>query len=244
MLRLPWDLHFHGHDFSETVLIAPLGIAFVFFWPVWLFTGRPARAERLCLGFAIATFLLWGWLSPFVRYALAPLAVLALLTGMRLARFWRASPLITRASLAAACLWVLIPAVCATMIVEINAPQLRYVAGAIGRDEYLSQALNTYRFSRLAAGSHQARGTHPGSGELLRRLRAAVPALPVQLRLPPLDRGRSREPTARRNRSIGWWRLPAIAKPTWRRSRHRALGAGNVSRRELRDLSAGVSTSV
>ena len=37
MLRLPWDLHFHGHDFSETVLIAPLGIAVLFFWPVWLF---------------------------------------------------------------------------------------------------------------------------------------------------------------------------------------------------------------
>ena len=30
------------------------------------------------------------------------------------------------------------------MIVEINAPQLRYIAGAIGRDEYLSQALITY----------------------------------------------------------------------------------------------------
>ncbi|HEY2845542.1 MAG TPA: hypothetical protein VGJ09_17920, partial [Bryobacteraceae bacterium] len=29
MLRLPWDLHFHGLLFSETVLIAPLGIVFV-----------------------------------------------------------------------------------------------------------------------------------------------------------------------------------------------------------------------
>ncbi len=36
ILRLPWDLQFHGHDFSETVLIAPLGIAFVLFWPMWL----------------------------------------------------------------------------------------------------------------------------------------------------------------------------------------------------------------
>ena len=144
MLRLPWDLHFHGHDFSETVLIAPLGIVFVFFWPVWLFTRRPNRAERLCLGFAITAFLLWGWLSPLVRYAVPALAVFALLTGIRLARFWRTSPLITRASLAAACLWVLIPAICASMIVEINAPQLRYVAGAIGRDEYLNQALITY----------------------------------------------------------------------------------------------------
>ena len=38
----------------------------------------------------------------------------------------------------------MIPAVCAIMIVEINAPQLRYLAGTIGRDEYLSQALITY----------------------------------------------------------------------------------------------------
>jgi len=149
MLRLPWDLHFHGHDFSETVLIAPLGIAFVFFWPVWIFTRRPNRAESLCLRFAIAAFLLWGVFSPLVRYAVPSLTIFALLTGVRLARFWRTSPLITRASLAAACLWVMIPAVCAIMIVEINAPQLRYVAGTIGagaisKDEYLSQALITY----------------------------------------------------------------------------------------------------
>jgi hypothetical protein len=144
VLRLPWDLHFHGHDFSETVLIAPLGIAFIFFWPLWLFTRRPNRAESLCLWFAITTFLLWGWRSPYVRYAAAPLAVLAVLTGIRLARFWRTSPLVTRASLAAVSLWVLIPAVCASMIIEINAPQLRYVAGAIGRDEYLNRALNTH----------------------------------------------------------------------------------------------------
>ena len=144
MLRLPWDLHFHGHDFSETVLIAPLGITFVFFWPVWTLTRRPNRAESLCLWFAITAFLIWGWLSPLVRYAVPSLTIFALLTGVRLARFWRTSPVITRASLAAACLWVMIPAICAIMIVEINAPQLRYVAGTIGRDDYLSQALITY----------------------------------------------------------------------------------------------------
>jgi len=144
ILRLPWDLHVHGHDFSETVLIAPLGIAFIFFWPAWLLTKRPGRAEKLCLGFAIVAFLIWGWLSPLVRYAVPSLTVFALLTGVRLARFWRTSPFITRASLAVASLWVLITAVCAIMIVEINAPQLRYVAGAISRDEYLSQALSTY----------------------------------------------------------------------------------------------------
>jgi hypothetical protein len=30
------------------------------------------------------------------------------------------------------------------MIIEINAPQIRYVAGRIGRDEYLGQATITY----------------------------------------------------------------------------------------------------
>jgi 4-amino-4-deoxy-L-arabinose transferase-like glycosyltransferase len=146
VLRLPWDLHVHGHDFSDTVLIAPLGIAFVVLWPLWLLVKpRFQRVERLCLGFAITAFLLWGWLSPVARYAVAPLAVFALLTGMRLARFWRASPALTRASLAAATLWVLVPAICASMIIEINAPQLRYLAGKIGRDEYLSQADITHR---------------------------------------------------------------------------------------------------
>jgi len=144
MLRLPWDLHVHGHDFSETALIAPLGIVFVFFWPVWLLTRRRLEsAERLCLGFAITAFLLWGLVSPLVRYAVPALAVMALLTGIRVARFWRISPII-RASLPIACLWVLIPAVCAAMIIEINLPQVRYLAGAISRDEYLTQATNTY----------------------------------------------------------------------------------------------------
>ena len=144
ILRLPWDLHFRGHDFSETVLIAPLGIAFAVFWPVWLFTPRPNRAERLCLWFALASFLIWAWVSPLVRYALPALTVFALFTGVRLVRFWQASPIIIRASLAAMTLWVMITAICAIMIVEINAPQLRYVAGRIGRDAYLSQALTTY----------------------------------------------------------------------------------------------------
>jgi hypothetical protein len=144
MLRLPWDLHVHGHDFSETVLIAPLGIAFVFFWPVWLLARRRMEsAERLCIGFAITAFLLWGLVSPLVRYAVPALAVMALLTGIRVARFWRTSPIL-QASLVFACLWVMIPAMCAAMIVEINLPQVRYLTGAISRDEYLTRATNTY----------------------------------------------------------------------------------------------------
>lgn len=159
MLRLPWDLHFHGHDFSETVLIAPLGIAFVLFWPVWLFTGRLRAPERLCLAFGIVGFLTWGWLSPLVRYAAAPLAVLAILTGIRLARFWRSSVGTTRATLGLASLWVLIPAVCAAIIVETNVPQLRYVAGRISRDEYLRQA-NIAMPSLLWLRDHTATPDH------------------------------------------------------------------------------------
>jgi hypothetical protein len=144
LFRLPWDLHVHGHDFSESVLIAPLGIAFVLFWPMWLLTKRRLEsAERLCLGFAITAFLLWGLVSPLVRYAVPALAIVALLTGIRVALFWRTSSIV-QASLLIACLWVLIPAVCAAMIVEINLPQVRYLAGAISRDEYLTQATNTY----------------------------------------------------------------------------------------------------
>jgi len=144
LLRLPWDLHVHGHDFSETVLIAPLGTAFVFFWPVWLLAKRRLeRAERLCIWFAITTFLLWGLLSPFVRYAVPAFAVMALLTGIRVARFWRTSAIV-QASLAIVCLWVLIPAMCAAMIIELNLPQVRYLTSAIRRDEYLTRATNTY----------------------------------------------------------------------------------------------------
>jgi hypothetical protein len=144
ILRLPWDLHFRGRDFSETVLIAPLGIAFFVFWPLWLFTPRPNRTERLCLWFAIASFLMWAWVSPLVRYALPALTVFALFTGVRVARVWRASPIFVRASLGAVALWVMITAICAIMIVEINAPQLRYVAGRIDRDAYLGQASITF----------------------------------------------------------------------------------------------------
>ena len=141
-----------------------------------------------------------------------------LLTGVRLARFWRTSPLITRASLAAACLWVLIPA----DLRHHDCRNQRASAPLRRRQDRPRRILEPgpehASFSRLAAGSHHALRLHPGFGELLRRLRAAVPALPVgtalRVRGPRPKSRASCAPHRASRSSIGWWRVPPSRKPT------------------------------
>ena len=79
-----------------------------------------------------------------LRYAAVPLALAAALTGGRLGRFWDASGAGIRRTVAAAAVWALIPGLLAAMIVEINHPQLRYLAGRLDRAGYL-RAAGRYR---------------------------------------------------------------------------------------------------
>jgi hypothetical protein len=153
---LPFTLPFGGLRYIELPLATPIGIALVLFWPVWFVSGRPGRDERICLFYAVLGFLWWGWMSPVVRYAAGPIAVFAALTGARASRYFREGTSVVRASAVLAALWCLTQALCAVMPIEINAPQLQYLAGRIGRNEYLRAAALPYpalEFVNAATGA-------------------------------------------------------------------------------------------
>jgi hypothetical protein len=141
---LPFTLPFGGLFYFESPSPTPIGIALVVFWPVWLVSGRPNRAERVCLFFGVLAFFWWGCLSPMVRYVEAPLAVLAALTGARAATLFEERRGLVRWATGFAAMWCTTQAICSFMQVEINGPQLRYLAGAIGREQYLSAAVIPY----------------------------------------------------------------------------------------------------
>jgi hypothetical protein len=143
--KLPFTAPFAGAYHFESPSPTPLGLALVVFWPVWLVSGRIARAERICLFVVVVSFFWWGWLSPMVRYIAAPLAVLAGLAGTRAASLFDRWPGPVRWTTGFAALWCVAQALCSLMLVEINAPQLRRLAGTIGREEYLAVAATPYR---------------------------------------------------------------------------------------------------
>ncbi len=146
LARMPWTLHFEGGRHFESPSPNPLGVFFVLFAPAWLLARR-ARAsanERACLLFCGLYLLYWAALSDFPRYAIAPLALLAVLTTRRLMVFYADSARLVRLSIHAAAAYALLFALPVTMILEINAPQFRLFARQIDQAGYLRQTLVTF----------------------------------------------------------------------------------------------------
>jgi 4-amino-4-deoxy-L-arabinose transferase-like glycosyltransferase len=144
--RTPWTLHFEGWRHFESPSPNPLGVFFVLFAPAWLLARR-ARAsakERACLLFCGLYLLYWAVLSDFPRYAIAPLALLAVLTTRRLMAFHADSGRLVRGSIHLAAAYALLFALPVAMILEINAPQFRLFARQIDKAGYLRQALVTF----------------------------------------------------------------------------------------------------
>ncbi len=157
-LRLPWDLHFHGHSYFESPLDQPIGIALLLFVPVWLLAWRKVnRAEGAGLLFCGLYLLYWAVVQGTPRFAIAPLLILFVLNAGRVIQFCHTMPPALKFSLYAAAAYALLFGLLGVAIVEINAPQLRYFARRIDKNEYLREALLPYRaleFVRSAA--------HPG----------------------------------------------------------------------------------
>jgi hypothetical protein len=61
-----------------------------------------------------------------------------------MARFYERNAWPVRAGVLGACAYVLIFAITATMIIEVNGPQLRYFTGKLDKAGYLREALTTY----------------------------------------------------------------------------------------------------
>jgi len=145
VVRFPWETHFRGHRYFESVSDYPMGIALIVFAPMWLLVRKPSSKEgRVCLQFCAAYFAYWFVTVGMLRYAIAPIAVIVLFTAGRAVEYYRSAGASLRASVVLATFYALIFSACGVAILEVNIPELRYFAGRIGKQEYLREALTTY----------------------------------------------------------------------------------------------------
>lgn len=142
----PWSVHFEGHRTFESVSDNPSGMFLVFFWPVWLFIKRkrPNAAERICLFFTGLYFLHWGYMGGYVRYGITIFLLLVALTVGRVVAFYRQRGPSARRSIEIAWTYTFLFALVVTMLLEVNAPQLRYLAGRISKVEFQREAVRFF----------------------------------------------------------------------------------------------------
>ena len=142
-LATPWTVHFHSVFASP--LRAPAGILLVLFLPVWFLGWRKGNsAARYCFFFAGFYWLYWSAIWPVLRFGVAPLMVLSVLTVACLFSFYTRATFWPRVAINAALAYSLLFSLTGTMIMEINAPQLRFLAGRITGTEYLREVLPSF----------------------------------------------------------------------------------------------------
>ena len=143
--KIPWTIHFDGHNAFESPSENPSGFFLLLLLPAWLPAGvRASPAERTVLIFLGLFFLYWGSVWPVVRYALFPIGLLCALTAARWERcLASAGPGLRRAlttAVAASFAFCLMGA----LILSVNGPQINYFLGRIDKPEYLREALAPY----------------------------------------------------------------------------------------------------
>ena len=142
----PWRAHFEGGLMFESPSENPSGVLLVLFSAGWLLfrRKRASRNEQALLLFGLAFYFLWGYVWGMLRYGIAAFLLLAALTAARIEPMLRSSSPWIRRSAFAALLYVFVFALPPTMMMEVNAPQLRYLAGLTDRETYLRTAVAGY----------------------------------------------------------------------------------------------------
>lgn len=138
----PYSVLFGGRKSFASPLACPAGVFFALFAPMWALSRR--RSHAACLFFTCALLAYWALIWPVLRFAIAGLMVLTVLTVGKLHGFMQTAPPLARISVNAALAYSLLFSLTGTMIIEINAPQLLLLARRIDREEYLRRALATY----------------------------------------------------------------------------------------------------
>ncbi len=92
LIDAPYRLHFHGKRNFQSPTQNPLGIVLLLLAPLCLIprpNGSPRRAEAVLFLFVILYYPLWAIEAAVLRYAIAPVLLLAVLGAARLALFPR-----------------------------------------------------------------------------------------------------------------------------------------------------------
>jgi hypothetical protein len=142
----PYRIHFDGALFFRSFTPNPMGVALPALLPAWLLWKRRASGSltRAAWIFAGASLLPWGFYVPLLRFVIAPLSLLLALTVARCAEASEGSPPVWRRAALAAGGAAWLASLPVLLILEVNVPQVRYLARQIDGREYLRQALRTY----------------------------------------------------------------------------------------------------
>ena len=150
--QIPWRIHFDGMleglpaAAFESPLSNPMGLFLVVCLPVWVLVRRASKnsLEPVCLAFSAVYFLYWGAVWPVLRYAIPLILVLVVLTAGRLWALSLNLPRLAGRVTELALAYCLAFALLGTMIIEVNAAQLRLFAGKIDENQYLREVLVPY----------------------------------------------------------------------------------------------------
>jgi hypothetical protein len=143
-LLYPWYAHFDGIKVMEGPTDSPAGFFLLLFWPLCLLVrGRRSAAESATLFALLIFYLYWAYIWGVLRYGLAPALLLAVLVCARADWLARQSAALRRL-LAAGLAYCLAFALLPVLMLEVNAPQLAYLAGRLDRDAYLREAMSDY----------------------------------------------------------------------------------------------------
>lgn len=153
----PWRLLTNGKPFFESPLEYPMGAALLLSLPAWLLVRRreSSPVERACLAFVAISLAYWVYHIPALRYAAAPMALLTALTAARLSALGALHGRWCQASVTVALAYALLFGACGVLIIEVNAPQIRYFARRLDKHGYLGEALRTYRAIEFVRGAAQ-----------------------------------------------------------------------------------------
>lgn len=149
---IPWLIHFDGQRAFQSSSHNPMGIWLVLFAPGLLVLPWRRSHDYQRVGLFCGVYVLY-WVSILVtlRYAIAPLMILAALPAVAAVRLPR---------------WLSVPATFLSLsfslivivLIEVSAPQIEWLLGERNRESYLSAALPSYDVIRHFQGSVHGEG--------------------------------------------------------------------------------------
>jgi dolichyl-phosphate-mannose-protein mannosyltransferase len=154
----PYQIHFDSGLFFRSFTNNSAGFALLLFAPAWfLLRRRMGSEERAALLLAVVALVPWSLYVPLLRFVIAPVSILVLLTIARLCEWHSTDCTACRWPVRIAAGWAAAFSICVILILEVNAPQFRYLFSHRDREQYLQEALGTYPSLRLL-GSMAAPG--------------------------------------------------------------------------------------
>jgi hypothetical protein len=141
------DSQFNGdRAIYEGPLRSPMGIFLLAFLPLTILSSaRPGSR----FGGALALFSLvylgyWSTVLRTIRYAAPAILVVAVFVGERITNVYENGPRLLRICIVGTAVYCFMFAALAAMLIEVNAPQLKYMLGMTNKDRFLNQAMAVY----------------------------------------------------------------------------------------------------